>query len=88
MASTVWKTGTIENQVKDILQGRRQFLPNHESMSMSAEMIALLHLTQCLPYLAGAGRGVAGSGVIATSVGQLVTVLGLVHQSLNLWPVC
>ncbi|ANW22928.1 hypothetical protein BA953_01200 [Vibrio coralliilyticus] len=77
MASTVWKTGTIENQVKDILQGRRQFLPNHESMSMSAEMIALLHLTQCLPYLAGAGKGVAGSGVIATSVGQLVTVLGL-----------
>lgn len=77
MASTVWKTGTIENQVKDILQGRRQFLPNHESMSMSAEMIALLHLTQCLPYLAGAGKGAAGSGVIATSVGQLVTVLGL-----------
>ncbi|AIW18837.1 hypothetical protein F0267_24595 [Vibrio coralliilyticus] len=75
MASTVWKTGTIENQVKDILQGRREFLPSHESMSMTAEMIALLHLVQCAPYMAGAAKGATGSGLVANGASQLVSAL-------------
>ncbi|CAM2881369.1 type III secretion system effector BopA family protein [Vibrio neptunius] len=75
MASTVWKTGSVENQVKDILQGRREFLPSHESMSMTAEMIALIHLAQCAPYIAGAVKGASGSGVVATGASQLVAAL-------------
>ncbi|MCF4176136.1 hypothetical protein [Vibrio sp. McD22-P3] len=34
MDSTVLKTSTIENQVKDILLGRREFLPNHECVHL------------------------------------------------------
>ncbi|MFW7522879.1 type III secretion system effector BopA family protein [Vibrio ostreicida] len=70
-AKTVWKTSTVENQVKDILQGRREFLPTEKSMTMSAEMIALLHLAQCAPYVAGAVKGAAGGGLVANAAGTL-----------------
>ena len=73
MASTVWQTGTVENQVKDFLQGRREFIPSQNSMSMTAEMIALLHLAQCAPYVVGAAKGATGNGLIASMTSTLVS---------------
>ena len=73
MASTVWQTATVENQVKDILQGRREFIPSQNSMSMTAEMIALLHLAQCAPYMVGAAKGATGNGLIASMASTMVS---------------
>ncbi|MYM58547.1 hypothetical protein GTG28_04855 [Vibrio sp. OCN044] len=75
MATTIWSTGTVENQVKDILQGRREFLPNQESLSMTPEMIALLNLAQGAPYVAAAMKGLAGGGLMANGAGGLASVL-------------
>ncbi|GLT18654.1 hypothetical protein GCM10007938_24350 [Vibrio zhanjiangensis] len=75
MATTIWSTGTVENQVKDILQGRREFLPSQEALSMTPEMIALLHLAQSAPYMAAAVKGLAGGGLVANGAGLLVSAL-------------
>ncbi|MBU2898907.1 type III secretion system effector BopA family protein [Vibrio hepatarius] len=75
MASTIWSTGTVESQVKDILQGRREFLPSQESLSMTPEMIALLHLAKSAPYMASAIKGLAGGGLMANGAGLLVSTL-------------
>ncbi|RSD29158.1 hypothetical protein [Vibrio pectenicida] len=75
MATTIWSTGTVESRVKDILQGRREFLPNQESLSMTPEMIALLHLAQSAPYMAAAMKGLAGGGLMANGAGLLVSTL-------------
>lgn len=75
MAANIWSTGTLENQVKDILQGSREFLPSQESLSMTPEMIALLHLAQSAPYMAAAMKGLVGGGLMANGSGLLVSAL-------------
>lgn len=69
--SSVWQSATVENQVKDILLGTRELLPLQPSYSMTPEMIALLHFTHLLPYLAGGIKGGVHSGLIS-SVARLL----------------
>ncbi|HGJ5866314.1 MAG TPA: type III secretion system effector BopA family protein [Arsenophonus nasoniae] len=64
--SSIWQTATVENQVKDILLGTRELLPLQPSYSMSPEMIALLHFTHLLPYLAAGIKGGVHSGLISS----------------------
>lgn len=70
--NSVWQSATVENQVKDILQGTRELLPLQPSYSMTPEMIALLHFTHLLPYLAGGIKGGVHSGLISS----VATLLG------------
>ncbi|MFS1537767.1 MAG: type III secretion system effector BopA family protein [Candidatus Phlomobacter fragariae] len=64
--SSVWQTVTVENQVKDIVLGTRELLPLQPSYSMTPEMIALLHFTHLLPYLAGSIKGSVQSGLVSS----------------------
>lgn len=64
--SSVWQSATVENQVKDILLGTRELLPLQPSYSMTPEVIALLHFTHLLPYLAGSIKGGVQSGLVSS----------------------
>ncbi|RSD30952.1 hypothetical protein [Vibrio pectenicida] len=74
-ASTIWSAGTVEKQVKDILQGHREYLPSQGTLFMTPEMIALLHLAQSAPYMAAAMKGLTGGSVMANGAGLLVSAL-------------
>ena len=64
--SSIWQSATIENQVKDIVQGTREVLPLQPSYSMTPEVIALLHFTHLLPYAAVSIKGSVQSGLVSS----------------------
>lgn len=68
---TVWQVGTVQNQVHDILNGTREELPDKANISMTPEMIALLHTAEMAPYVVGGSKGAMNSvtgGPILASV--------------------
>lgn len=93
---TVWQTGTVKSQVHDILNGTREELPDKANFSMTPEMIALLHMAQMAPYVAGGAKGAANAGIggpVLTRVfsmmlpgaGIAAPVVGLVGGLLQTW---
>lgn len=60
---TSWQTGTVENQVTDVLLGKRELIPTEAGLEMTPEMIALLHMARLAPYVAGAAQGASGQGL-------------------------
>ncbi|MCL1127650.1 type III secretion system effector BopA family protein [Shewanella surugensis] len=60
---TSWQTGTVENQVTDVLLGKRELIPTEAGLEMTPEMIALLHMARLAPYVAGAAQGASGQGI-------------------------
>ncbi|MGI2070253.1 type III secretion system effector BopA family protein [Shewanella baltica] len=94
--TTVWQTGTVQNQVHDILQGKREELPDKTNFAMTPQMIALLHMAQLAPYIAGGAKGAANTGIggplvsgvfgmMFPSAGIATPVVGLVGGILQTW---
>lgn len=94
--TTVWQTGTVQNQVHDILQGKREELPDKTNFAMTPQMIALLHMAQLAPYIAGGAKGAANTGIggplvsgvfgmMFPGAGMATPVVGLVGGVLQTW---
>ncbi|WP_298773266.1 type III secretion system effector BopA family protein [uncultured Shewanella sp.] len=60
---TSWQIGTVENQVTDVLLGKRALIPSEAGLEMTPEMIALLHMARIAPYVAGGAQGASGQGL-------------------------
>ncbi|WP_341660787.1 hypothetical protein [Vibrio sp.] len=75
LASTIWCSGTVQNQVKDIVQNRRVEILKSDHQSLSPEMIALMHLAYAAPFMAAAMRDLCGSSRTVNGAGLLVSAL-------------
>lgn len=94
--TTVWQTGTVQNQVQDMLQGTREALPDKANFAMTPQMIALLHMAQLAPYIAGGAKGAVNTGVggplvngvfsmMFPGAGVAAPIVGLVGGLLQTW---
>ncbi|MCL1123681.1 hypothetical protein [Shewanella surugensis] len=76
IATTVWSSASLQNQVEELLVGNREVLPNTDQLTMPLEMIGLLYLSSLAPTAVGAVKGVSGAGALATFMGTLTGPLG------------
>lgn len=76
MATTVWSTTSVKNQVEELLVGDRDVLPGTDQLAMTPEMIGLLYLSSLAPGAVGAAKGAAGMGLMASSVLAMVPGMG------------
>ncbi|CAM3676870.1 hypothetical protein [Vibrio aquimaris] len=75
LVSTIWYSGEVQSQVKDIVQNRRVETLKLDHQSLSPEMIALMHLAYAAPFMAAAMRELCGSSRTINGAGLLVSAL-------------
>lgn len=72
---TEWQAGTVQDQEHDILNAAWDELADKANLSMTPEMIALLHTAQMAPYVVGGNKGAMNSCISGPILASVFTMM-------------